>query len=96
MRETVCNLVASGIRETGQRLRMAEVMGRHGEFAAGVLKYVLRGEEDRGVIGNKTVKVPVDKAVHVTIQSRGCYREPRIKYRYMYLHMIPSTSPLRA
>jgi hypothetical protein len=71
MRETVCELVAAGIRESGQRVRMAEVMGKHGEFAVGVLKHVLCGEKEGRAISRNTVKElvgkPVGKPVHVTI-----------------------------
>jgi hypothetical protein len=43
MREIVCRLVGSCIREdSAQRLRMQEVLRKHGEFVYGVMNYMIR------------------------------------------------------
>lgn len=47
MREIVCRLVASGIKQNGLRERMAGVMRKHGDFAVGVLSYVLSLEQHK-------------------------------------------------
>ena len=46
MREIVCRLVGTGIRGDGQRERMNEVMRKHGDFAVGVLNYMLEAERE--------------------------------------------------
>jgi hypothetical protein len=45
MREMVCRLVGSGIREDRQRLRMSRVMEKHGEFTLGVMNYMIDQEK---------------------------------------------------
>lgn len=44
LREIVCRLVAVGIKDDDQRLRMEEVMRKHGDFAVGVMNYLLVSE----------------------------------------------------
>jgi hypothetical protein len=46
MREIVCRLVGTDIRGDGQRERMNEVMRKHGDFAVGVLNYMLEAERE--------------------------------------------------
>jgi hypothetical protein len=46
MREIVCRLVGSGIRDPEQRERMGDVMMKHGDFAVGVMNYMLEMEKD--------------------------------------------------
>ena len=41
MREIVCRLVGSGMKESKQRERMEGVMRKHGDFAVGVMNYMI-------------------------------------------------------
>ena len=45
LREIVCRLVGSHIRDKAQRDRMAGVMPKHGDFALGVLNYIGESED---------------------------------------------------
>jgi hypothetical protein len=42
MREIVCRLVGSDIKKSGQRERMEVVMRKHGDFAVGVMNYMIQ------------------------------------------------------
>ncbi|KAK4118054.1 POZ domain-containing protein [Parathielavia appendiculata] len=44
MREIVCRLVGSGMKENKQRERMEGVMRKHGDFAVGVMNYMIQLE----------------------------------------------------
>ncbi|KAK4459453.1 hypothetical protein QBC42DRAFT_207970 [Cladorrhinum samala] len=44
MREIVCRLVGSGVRDTKQKERMEWVMRKHGDFAVGVMNYMIQSE----------------------------------------------------
>ncbi len=47
MRDTVCRLVGGGLRYDWLREKMEPVMRKHGDFAVGVLNYVLRVSNSR-------------------------------------------------
>ncbi|KAG7284299.1 hypothetical protein NEMBOFW57_010668 [Staphylotrichum longicolle] len=45
MREIVCRLVGCAIKDKEQRDRMGDVMRKHGDFAVGVMNYMLASED---------------------------------------------------
>ncbi|KAK3901776.1 BTB/POZ protein [Staphylotrichum tortipilum] len=45
LREIVCRLVGASIKDAEQRGRMEEVMKKHGDFAVGVMNYMLLSEQ---------------------------------------------------
>lgn len=45
MREIVCRLVGFAIKDKEQRDRMGDVMRKHGDFAVGVMNYMLASED---------------------------------------------------
>jgi len=46
LREIVCRLVGAGIHDDHQRMRMGPVMAKHGDFALGVLNYLVEKDKE--------------------------------------------------
>ena len=46
LREIVCRLVGAGIHDDHQRIRMGPVMAKHGDFALGVLNYLVEKDKE--------------------------------------------------